>query len=254
MSGVILPTSPLKGFFVQEIHVGVSLSTPSIEVYHPDGEGRVAISVAEGLTFMLGALMVREEPNPIAFNGSILDQAAGIKDHDPTTTQSLSDTPVEKAYDSMGGLGTTITLACLDEGQCAKLSGALYGFLNSGSGITSTYVCGPGTSAELCGRAPNGGVIDSIVYSYQDSSSYTVSVSTGPLISGDFAQIDGGPSLRATEEVSGTGTIIEDAGNHVNYKVRIDGIGDRFAINMIPAVLRVGDVVQCSIHNNPVEA
>ena len=38
------------------------------------------------------------------------------------------------------------------------------------------------------------------------------------------------------------------------FKVRIDGVGERIAINMSPDVLRVGDKVQCSIHNNPVEA
>lgn len=254
ITGFILPTAPLKGFFVQEIHVAMSLDTPSIEVYHPDGFNKQALTIAEGLQFMMGALMIREEPNPIAFNGAILDQAAGIKDHDPTTKQNFTDTPVERAHDQMGGLGTTITISCLDESECARLSNVLYNHLNSGSGVTSTYICGPDTTAELCGRAPNGGVIDSIVYSYQDSSSYTISVSSGPIISGDFAQIDGGPSLRATEEVSGTGTIIEDAGNHIHYKVRIDGIGDRIAVNMCPAVLRVGDVVSCSIHNNPVEA
>lgn len=254
ITGYILPTAPLKGFFIQEIHIAITLDTPSIEVYHPDGLNYRALSIAESLQFMIGALMISEKPNPIAFNGSILDQAAGIKDHDPTTTQNFQDTPVERAHDQMGGLGTTITLSCLDEDKCARLSGALYDFLNSGSGVTSTYVCGPDTTAEICGKAPNGGVIDSIVYSYQDSSSYTVSVSSGPIVSGEFAQIDGGPSLRATEEVSGSGTIIEDAGNHIHYKVRIDGIGDKIAVNMCPAVLRVGDVVQCSIHNNPVEA
>lgn len=252
-TGFILPISATGGFLVEEIHVSVMLETPSIEVYDPDGWNQKAREVAETLEYLVAPLVVVEEPNPVAFNGQLLDLTAGIRDHDPTTAQSFVDTDLEVAMEQMQGNGTSLSLTFLDGSQCEKLSGALYDYLNSGDGTEATYVCGPGTEVLLGGTAPNGGIVNSITYSYQDSNSYTISVNAGPMILGNFAQIDGGPSPKAMEEVSAKGTIIEDMGNHIYYKVRVDGIGERIAVNMSPKVLRVGDKVQCSVHNNPVE-
>ena len=44
-------------------------------------------------------------------------------------------------------------------------------------------------------------------------------------------------------------------GNHVHFKVRLDacGIAPVVALNTAPAVIRVGDIVQCTLYNNPVE-
>ena len=70
---------------------------------------------------------------------------------------------------------------------------------------------------------------------------------------GGLSTISAGPIMKQAEEVSARGTVIQDMGNHVYYKVRIDGFGDRIAINCCYNVIRVGDKVQCSVHNNPVE-
>jgi hypothetical protein len=251
--GYILPTSETRGILVDEIHVAVLLETPSIEVYNPDGENQKAAEIARDLEYLVAPLIVVEEPSPVAFNGQLIDLTQGIRDHDPTTAQDFSDTDLEQALDQMSGNGMSLTLTFLDEDQCERLSSALYDYLNSGDGTEATYVCAPGTDVRLGGTAPNGGIVNSISYSYQDSNSYTISVSAGPTILGNFSQVDGGPSPKAMEEVSAKGTIIEDMGNHIYYKVRIDGIGERVAVNMVPTVLRVGDKVQCSVHNNPVE-
>lgn len=252
-SGYILITGPNSGILVEEIHVSVLIDSPSIEVYDPDGWNRKARSIAESLQYLVAPLIVVEEPNPIAFNGQLIDQTQGIRDHDPTTAQSFTDTDLEKAMDLMSGNGITLSLTFLNAEQCVKLSDALFDYMNSGDGTESTYICGPETEVRLGGTAPNGGIVNSINYSYQDSNSYTISVNAGPVIMGNFAQVDGGPSQKMMEEVSAKGTIIEDMGNHIHFKVRIDGIGDRIAINMCPSILRVGDKVQCSVHNNPVE-
>lgn len=251
--GYILPTTETGGILVDEIHVSVLLETPSIEVYNPDGENQRAAEIAEELEYLVAPMVVVEEPSPVAFNGQLIDLTQGIKDNDPTTAQDFSDTDLEQALDQMSGNGMSLTLTFLDESQCARLSGALYDYMNSGDGTEATYVCAPGTDVQLGGTAPNGGIVNSINYSYQDSNSYTISVNAGPTILGNFSQVDGGPSPKTIEEVSAKGTIIQDMGNHIFFKVRIDGIGERVAVNMAPTVLRQGDKVQCSIHNNPVE-
>lgn len=254
--GYIIPTSPTGGVLVRQIFVAVELNTPSIVIYNPHGWEQKARQVAESLEYLVAPLVSVDEPPPIGFNGSIINQVVGLKDHDPTTAQDFEDTPLEQALEEMdAGGGMSLTLSFLDERQVSRLSGALYNYLNSGTGTEATYVCGPNCNPELGDVAPNGGVVNSIVYSYQDSNSYTISVNAGPtLVGGNLAQVDGGPALKITEEVSAKGTILQDLGNNIYFKVHVDGIGDRIAVNMCPAVIRVGDKVTVAIHNNPVEA
>lgn len=254
--GLILPTGGTHGILVSSVFVSVLLDTPSIVVYHPDGRNKKAKSIADELIYWVCPLVSVEKPRPIAFNGDILDMAESIIDHDPTTTQDLTDTPYELALDQMQGNGMALTLSFLEGEQCAQLSGALYAYLNSaeGGGTESTFVCGPDADPVLGGTGPNGGIVNSITYSYQDSNSYTISVNTGPTILGDMSQVEGGPSPKKTEDISAVGTIIQDMGNHVNYKVRMDGFGERIAVNLSHHILRVGDKVSCTVHNNPVES
>ncbi len=252
--GMILPIGSTKGILVNSMFVSVILDTPSVVVFHPDGKGNRAKNIANDLVYDMAALVSVEKPRPVAFNGSAIDMSAGMVDHDPTTTQSFSDTPYELALDAMNGGGMTINLSFLDEQGCIALSQTLQSYFGSGSGIETTYICGPEAEPELGGAGPSGGIINSINYSYQDSSSYTISVNCGPTILGDFSQIDGGPSPMRTEDISAVGTIIEDAGNHVNFKVKLDGYGVRQAINLSHHIIRVGDQVACSVHNNPVES
>jgi hypothetical protein len=253
-TGVILPIGKNTGFLVQELHVSMIIETPSIDVYSPDGKGKKARAIADDLKYLVAPLVVVEEPSPIAFNGALIDASQGIKDHDPTTQQDFEDTDLEKAYDEMSGNGLSLTLTFLDKDQCQRLSSTLYEHLNSGDGTESTFVCGPDTEVTLGGLGPNGGIINSVSYSYQDSNSYTISVNSGAPLVGGFSQIDGGPVPKATEEVATKGTIIADLGNHIHFKVRTDDFGERMAINMAPTILRVGDKVQCTVHNCPVEA
>lgn len=252
----VLLTGGTSGILVKQIFVAVDLNTPSIVIYHPDGFNRRAREIAENFVYDVMPLVSYDEPPPIAFNGSLINQEDSVKDEDPTTAQNFSDTEYERALERMdAGGGMTLTLSFLNDSQCSRLSGALYDYMNSGTGVESTYVCGPNCDAELGGAGPNGGVVNSIVYSYQDQNSYTISVNCGPtLVGGQMSQVDGGPSLKITETVNAKGTIIQDSGNNVYYKVSVDGIGDRIAVNMIPAVLRAGDKVSVAIHNNPVEA
>lgn len=252
--GVILPIGGKTGILIEQLWAAVELDTPSIVIYHPDGWNNRAAEIAKSFSYQVLPLVNTDEPAPIAFNGTLLDQVAGKKDHDPTTAQPFDDTPIEQAMEAMdAGGGMTLTLSFLDEDQVQQLSGALFDYMNSGDGTEAVYICGPSCTAELGAVGPNGGIVNTINYSYQDSNSYTISVSCGRKLVGGMSQVDGGIALRTTEEVSAKGTIIQDMGTNVHYKVHVDGIGDRTAINMVPAVLRVGDKVTVAIHNNPVE-
>ena len=264
--GCILPANG-KGYLVSQVIALVSIDTPSIVIYDPefngvgqDGYSSTAINIAKNFEYLTRPLVLYEPPESVAFNGTLLDQTVGIKDNDPTTVQNFEDTPLEQALDVMSaGPGLEITLPFLnnpdeDDDKIARLSGNLYNFMNKDTGVVTTYVCGPNTEVDLGELGPGGGVVNSITYSYNDSSSYTISINEGsrmvqPLSGGGPS----GPSFKATESVNARGTVIQALGNGVHFKVRLDGIGEKTAICTCHDVIREGDVVSCSIYNNPVE-
>jgi len=263
--GTIFPVAGNRGILVQQIYALVDLDTPSISIYDPEQPGAVgaaskALDLANALEYWVTPIMVTELPPSISFNGSPIDQKPSKADNDPTTAQVFDDTPLEVAYDQMdGGGGVELTLPFFndpsDDVKLDSLSGALYDFMNAGTGLDTTYVCGPDTDVTLGEAGPAGGIVNSISYSYTDSGSYTVSVNEGPRLVKNFS--GGGPSgptMKASDNFSSRGTIIDTLGNGMFFKVRIDGYGERIAINMSPSIIKIGDVVQCTVHNNPVEA
>ena len=251
----VLPTGGVEGYLVKQVIVLVNLQTPCINIYDPrPGKAK---EIAEGLTYQLAALVSVEPPAPVAFNGSIIDQTAGVIDHDPTTQQDLQDTPYEQAIDTMdGGGGMAVTLAFLDESGCATMSSTLKAYLDGGGGSVTTYVCGPNSSPKLGGSGgDSASVINDITYSYSDSNSYTISATSGPKLLGNIANLAGGATAKTTENIGSSGIVIQDMGDNVHFKVALDGCGisPLVAINTAPKVIRVGDRVQCTVHNNPVE-
>lgn len=256
----ILPTGGTEAYLVSQVFCIVDLDIPSITVYDPRVEQGKANEIANNLTYNLAPLISIEEPAPVAYSGrsfrGLIDMSEMQKDHDPTTQQNFEDTDYTRAMEDMDhGGGITLSLACLNERQIETLASTLYDYMNSGNGSVSTFVCSPDSNPQLGGYGyDNDSIVNEITYSYQDSNSYTISVTCGPKLLGDFAQIDGGPYYKMTEEVSARGTIIDDTGDNSVFKVLVDGYGEVLAINCSPNILRVGDKVQVTVHNNPVEA
>lgn len=250
----IFPIAQTRAIMVKQIWVVAKLDTPSIVVFDPNGEDNRAYTIANELTYNVSPIVIVDEPPPIAFNGQLLDLTQSYQDNDPTTQQDFSLTELEQAMDIMNGGGVNLSLSFLDAEGCEKLSSELYAYMNSLGGVETTYVCGPECDPKLGGYGPNGGIINSIQYSYTDSGSYVISATEGPRIAGGWTDVTGGVTQKAVESVKGEGVIIEDQGNHTYFKVRIDGFGERLAINCCPSILRIGDRVSCSIHNNPVES
>lgn len=247
----ILPTGGTTGILVQQIWVVLSVESPCLKIVDPQGN---ADEIAGEIKVEITPLVLRDEPAPTAKDGNLIDLTDGIADHDPTTTQNLEDTELERAISEMdGGPGLTMTLSFLDEDGAKNLSGLLYDYMNSGDGAETTYVCGPDSRVELGDRGDAGGVINSISYSYSDQGSYTISVNEGPYIVGGVEGISGGAYYKQVESTSAEGVVIQDAGNHVDYKVRVEEFGDVYALNCTPNIIRVGDRVSVSLHNNPVE-
>jgi len=261
----LLPLGGIKGFLVKSIYAVVNLDIPSFEINDPKGN---AALIANDLKCYLSPIVIADPPHPIAFNGNIIDQVQGRFDSDPTTQEDLSETDFEKAMDIMEGSGVTMEFSYLIpeysnpskaegditgvEDDIRNLSAKVFDYMNDPSGdLETTYTCGPNSKPKLGDVTPNG-VINSITYSYNDKSSYTISVNAGARLMGGFAELGQGLYYKQQESTSSRGTIIQNQGNHVVFKVRIDGYGDVYAMNTCKEILREGDIVQCTIHNNPV--
>jgi hypothetical protein len=260
----IFPAANNRGYIVEQVIAMIDIDTPSINIYDPEynttGEPSKAVDIANDFEYLVRPLVLYEPPATIAFNGDIISQEEGIQDNDPTTQQDFEATPLELVMDQLdGGGGLELTLSFLndpdtDDRKLQDLSKNLFEFMNHGTGIETNYVCGPNTRVELGERGPAGGVINNITYSYTDQGSYTISVNEGPrLVKSLAAGGIGGPTVKATESVNARGTVIQNLGNGIHFKVRIDGFGERIAINTCHNIIRKGDVVSCSVYNNPVE-
>lgn len=252
IKGSILPTDRDRGILVQQVFAVVDLDTPCINIQDPEGNAEL---IGKSITYNVTAMFMHTPPAPIAYNGTLIDLADGVVDHDPTTTQEFTDTQMEQVLKDMdGGAGMNVSLSSLQSPEAVvRLSDKLQNLFLSDKGISTTYICGPNCNPEILAEGPSGGIINEISYTYSDTGSYTVSVTEGPVLTGNFPSITTGTHIKMFEEVSAGGTIIQDAGNNVMYKVLVDGIGIREAINGAPAVLRTGDRVSVTIHNNPVE-
>ena len=255
-NGNIFLFSHNQGMLVREIWAVIDAEIPSITVYHPDGRGNKAKSILDGMSYEIAAITITDNPPSMSFNGVTVSQVQGIKDNNPLTQSQSLTTGFEAVMDVMheGGSGLTLTMSSLGQDAIDRLSAKLYTIISSGTGTATNYVCGPNSAPVLGGTGPAGGIVNEIVYNYSDQGSYTISVTEGSKYMGNLTQISGGPSLKQVETVGVKGTVIQDSGNHVNFQVRLDGMGTRTAINCQKDVIRIGDRVNCTIHNNPVEA
>ena len=250
-TATILPINKTFAYLVRRVFVGAILNMPSITVYNPiPGKAK---EICNALTYEAAALVLSSPPAPIALNGGLIDTSSMMQDHDPSTTQSFSTTSYEQAMQSMdGGQGYTLSMPWLDEGGVSRVSNMLYEAMVGDSGSMTVFIDGPGSNPQIGGTAPDGGIINEVLHSYTDSVAYTVSVGSGPRIIRDFA--GGGTShYKMVDNVEVGGTIIQDCGNHVNFKVMLDSFGPTVAINGVFDILRVGDLVKCMMFNTPVE-
>jgi len=247
----LLPITAHSGYLVKNVFAGSVLNMPCLNVYDPT-PGKAKI-ICDTMSYQAAALVLSSPPAPIALNGSIVDTSDSEQDHDPSTTQSFSNSSLETAMESMnGGQGFTLNLPWLDEGGVCMLSRSLYDSLSSDSGSMTVFIDGPGSNPQVGGTAPDGGIINEVFHSYTDSVAYTVSVGSGPRIIRDFAS-GGTAYYKMVDTVNAGGTIIEDCGNHVDFKVMLESFGAVIAINGVADILRVGDFVNCTMYNNPVE-
>jgi len=244
--------------------VVVERRRPSIDIFDPLGN---ASTIAEEITINYTPVVMVDIPLPVTYASTktlssidqtrtiastgIIDQADGIVDADPTTTQDLEESETSILQDNTDGFTLDITLPFCEEDDCLLIAQQLLA-LQEEDVRTNSIILGPDSEPLLGQLMPDGSVINEISYSYSDSSQYLITISTGPKYQTVGSFNDSKYQLR-TEEVTREGIVVQDVGNGAEYVVRIDGFGEITALTIIMDDISVGDRVNVKIYNNPVE-
>lgn len=243
-------------FLVKKMLVNVEIDRPSVTVQEPNG---FALDLAKQLSVRYQPIIVTDEPPPVAYTfGSgarLVDHTKDLTDSDPATQQtppSLLEGSLAWLQTQTTGSTVDISLPFADEADCLKLADTIFD-MQSEQMTSYKLVCGPKSKPQLGAKVAGfQGRINSIVYNYQDGSQYNINVDIGPT----FQNTGGwGQTIwqRRTEDVSREAIICWSAGDGINYRVRIAGLGVYNAINKTLGCYAAGEKVSVTLHNNPVE-
>jgi len=259
----ILPGGEGYGYYITDCWLGFTLKRPSVIVADSLGD---SLHYAELLRVEYAPLIVRNRPAEIAYKhkdaGLVLlgldELAEDLPDSDPTTCQNFEETHTQRMQNLVTGNTLEVSFPfCKDKYECASAAATIFDVQNHAGVQTFNLSCGPSSQPEL-GAAVEGFDsdlrIESINYSYQDASSYTIDVTLGPVFSASNKGWSASAWERKVEEVTRPAVIVWSAGDGANYRVRIKGLGEYNAINSArERIWRVGEIVEVTVFNVPVE-
>jgi len=242
------------GYVVSRIVVVYNWDNPCVRLFDSRGANNPASAVTtESLETRVKInfypIVIKDEPAPIAVNGTIMDQSLLIRGPDPNSPLVLDDVPLTKERNKMTAGDINLVFPFATEDDCVKISSFILGLQNNGTNKIRTYICDPSAEPEL-GDILDGSIINSITYSYQDSSQYTISVQTGPMWHGMNSWEQSIFTLE-TERVQMEGVVTDVDEYNQSCTVEVNTIGTMTCINSSKDILEVGDVVQVTVYNNP---
>lgn len=239
-----------SGYAVLKLFVEVDWDNPSIFI--KDSRDIITTTkLKEEVSIQIYPIVVDDPPAPMAHNGTLITQADVKPDDDPATSELWSRSDKQLILDSLKGGDMNITLPFLDEAGVEQASSAILSLRNE-SVSTTAYTCGPNCNPDLGASGPGitGGVINRIVYSYQDSSRYVVNVYCGRQWQGinGWAQ---SINEATTEQKSFDGKVINASTNNTDFVVLVNGIGQIPCVNATKDIICNGDKVKITVYNNP---
>jgi len=261
--------------FISKIIVVLRRHKSSITIYDPSGG---ADEIANSMKYELYPIIECDPPAPICgagkFNG-VVDHTSCLYDHDPTTFENLVECDSNRLQEALSGPSISMTLPFLNgveidvnkasgeesvvtyldsnSSPLCKIANYIYDLVNYDELSEVTYILGPEAEPKL-GQQFGDGIINSISYSYQDSSNYLITITTGSKF------IDSGTSFSDSsiwtmdvESITREGVVTQVAGNGIHYVVHVNGLGDYIAVNTIFNQMppEVGDRVTIEINNVP---
>ncbi len=268
-------------YLFEELWVIVNRRKSSITIYDPEGNADAAL---RGSEYQMYAIVKCDPPSPVSGRSEAVDGFDGpvdhtdcIFDHDPMTVQDLTTCDSAILQNAMDGSSISITLPFIQdvtididnesstvtypqspgESELYQIADFIYDLTNEE--ITEvTYIFGPDDDPKLGDSFSHDGIdgiINSIQYSYQDSSSYLVTAVVGPKYLKDTVSAnDASIWTQQMETVTKEGVITQVAGNGIHYAVHVEGMGDFIAVNTVVGIFppEVGDRVVVEINNVPV--
>jgi len=246
------------GYIVDGMWLALLLDRPALQVTDTEGG---ALEFAESIRIEYAPIILTDEPAPIAYfhvdeGGHVVDQTTGREDTDPTTCQNFEESELEHMQDLVQGNVVDVNLPFAGTGEdCLRIAEMIFNYMRHEQVQTYVLSCSPDSEPEL-GAGVNGFptdlVIQSINYSYSDSSSYSIEVTLGTIFN-SIGSWNNGAWMQKTENVSRDAIIRWVAGDGVNYRVEVKGLGTYNAINGTDKVFYPGEIVQVTIYNVPIE-
>ena len=179
-----------------QICIVVERKRPSIDIFVPAAGSKTAGDIARefidpagpfGITYT--PIVVIDVPAPIAYAATssltsidgtktiaaegIIDQAEGIIDADPSTTQDLEDSELAVLQDNTNGSTIDISLSFCTDTECLQIARNFLALQNQ-TITTQSIILGPDSQPELGQILPDGSIINEINYSYSDASQYLI--------------------------------------------------------------------------------
>jgi hypothetical protein len=197
-------------------------------------------------------IIIKDElaPKVVCDKGGItvLDPTEVIPDREKDTVENFAGAEYTKAARLENG-DISVVMPFADKEGCKTIAQFIYTNQNR---IASevTYTCDPDAKPAL-GELIDGNVINSIDYSYQDSSQYFISVKAGSIWQGMNSWSQSLYNMK-TETVQEEGLVISINKDNVTCHVDLKHLGIMECINVSKEKLEKGDKVQVTVQNNPV--
>lgn len=239
-----------SGYVVKKIVVVYDWDNPCVKIY--DKRNVITEANLRNVTVSFRPVITTDRPSPVAINGTALDPSEIIPDLQADTVENLEDTEYARAFSDLEAGDIKLTLPFAEQNDCENISDFIkddvYG---TGDVVESTtYICNP-DSEPVLGEEIDGKIINSIDYSYQDSSQYLITVQAGPIWKG-LSSWDQSIYTMKTERLQLEGIVTQVGEENVKIMVKLEKLGIMECINGTKQILEKGDRVQVTVYNNPV--
>jgi len=251
-----------SAMWVDDIFIVLRRKLNSVTIFDPEG---TADFTMDNVIYEVTPI-VQRDPRPATcgaartgyeygFNGCV-DWTTTIFDTDPLTIQDLYKTSdLAKLNDALakGVASVSIDAPYLySENEVYTAAQTILTMFDENEIEEKVLVCSPTTEASL-GESYDDAVINSISYSYNDQSAYTISITVGPMYMRDLPSAGTNVWMMETETIKRRGTVTQSAGDGLYYVVSVEGLGEFIAVNTVVGVAspEIGDVVDIEINNVP---
>ena len=215
----------------------------------------------ESVKVNLYAIISKDLPPPISYchegSATMLDPRQQIPDFDISTVEDLTGCDYQKALEGLENGDVKIVLpffGCTGNpwDSCSELENVAEFIYDLQNDVVEsiTYVCKP-DAAPVLGEVIDGKTINSINYSYQDSSQYLISVQAGPKWQG-VGGWDSSVYQNKVERVQVEGVVRYVYPDNMKCLVQLERIGLLECVNGQIDPLEPGDTVKVTVYNNPI--